>query len=204
MIVYVARHGKTDENERDLMTGQSDNARLVEEGRQHALNLADFLDGKGVEVIFSSPLTRAIDTAKPVSDRLKIPTQPDKRLMEMDFGTCDGKTIEESMIHVQRRERDLSYRFPGGESYEDVLARVDSFLNDLYSKRLRTVLLMGHGGVNRAVLARLTQVVIIEPKRLTKIGINNSVVHRINTMTAECSWYDTITRDSSEGLLYSV
>tara|TARA_Y100000310_G_scaffold344480_1_gene457468 strand:- start:518 stop:1129 length:612 start_codon:yes stop_codon:yes gene_type:complete len=202
MKVFVARHGKTNENAKGNMSGNSNHAQLIEEGLKHAENLALFLKDKGIKKIFCSPLDRASDTASKVVSELGIPIEKDKRLVEMEFGLMDGKSEEgEAKEHLDKRKKDLSHKFPEGESYEDLIERVDDFLKDLFSEDLEKVLVVGHGGINRTLLSRLLKLDLSNPENLTHINVDNPIVYSLDTETKEVNWKNTLTGEEGEGLL---
>ena len=89
MKLYISRHGQTPWNVEDLVCGRAD-VPLTEVGQQQARLLAESAVDKGIDVILSSPLQRARQTAQAVSDAIGVPIQIDDRLIEFDFGTYDG------------------------------------------------------------------------------------------------------------------
>ncbi|MCX6748867.1 MAG: histidine phosphatase family protein [Candidatus Pacearchaeota archaeon] len=202
MWLYVSRHGKTDENVKRILSGQSDVARLVEEGEAHANRLAEILASEGINTIFSSPLTRAVKTAEPLAKRLGLPICIEPRLIEMHFGEMDEKLIIEAMEHIRRREEDLSYKFPSGESYLDVIARVQPVLQEIENLGASRVLCVTHQGTSRALLALATGQDLSNPKNLTRIIHPNDIIYRVDPRSKICFWQNTNTSEKGTGLKY--
>ena len=149
MKLYISRHGQTPWNVEDLVCGRAD-VPLTEVGQQQARLLAESAMDKGIDVILSSPLQRARQTAQAVSDAIGVPIQIDDRLIEMDFGTYDGTSRFGEEFQWVRAQ--MPTRFPGGESAFDLAFRVYGLLYELREKYAgKTVLLVCHNCVCRMV-----------------------------------------------------
>ena len=149
MKLYISRHGQTPWNVEDLVCGRAD-VPLTEIGQQQAKLLAESAVDKGIDVILSSPLQRARQTAQAVSDAIGVPIQIDDRLVEMDFGTYDGTSRFDEEFQWVRAQ--MPTRFPGGESGFDLAYRVYGLLYEIKEKYAdKTVLLVCHNCVCRMV-----------------------------------------------------
>ena len=149
MKLYIARHGQTQWNLENKVSGRTD-IPLTEMGLQQAAQLAENAKGKGIEVILASPLLRARQTAQAVSDAIGVPVQIDDRLMELDFGVFEGKSRFDPDFQYTRAQ--FPTRYPGGESAFMLAHRVYGCLEDVKRKYDgKTVLLVCHGGVCRMV-----------------------------------------------------
>ena len=149
MKLYIARHGETPWNVENRVSGRTD-VPLTERGLQQAQELAKNAMGKGIEVIISSPLLRARQTAQAVSDAIGVPVLIDERLMELDFGKFEGGPRSDPDFQYTRAQ--FPTRYPGGESAFQLAHRVYSALEDVKRKYDgKTVLLVCHGGVCRMV-----------------------------------------------------
>ena len=149
MKLYISRHGQTPWNVEDLVCGRAD-VPLTEIGQQQARLLAESAVDKGIDVILSSPLQRARQTAQAVSDAIGVPIQIDERLIEMDFGTYDGTSRFGEEFQWVRAQ--MPTRFPGGESGFDLAYRVYGLLYEIKEKYAdKTVLLVCHNCVCRMV-----------------------------------------------------
>ena len=128
MKLYVARHGQTQWNLENKILGRTD-LPLNDTGRLQAQELARKAEILQPELIISSPLLRARETAQAVSDRLGIPVVIDERLIEQDFGAFEGQYHK--VPDYLENKRQFAFRYPGGESAMDVAHRVYGFLEDL-------------------------------------------------------------------------
>jgi broad specificity phosphatase PhoE len=198
MKCILARHGKTDFNEKNLFAGQNSDARLTAEGHAHAKNLALMMENFKLDAIYSSPMTRAIETARPTSELKGLDITADQRLIEMDFGIADGKSIHDPEMKgmMARRTEDPNYRIPGGETYNEVMERVAGCIADLESYEM--VLAVAHFGTNRALISLLTRTPMQD---LSRLIFQNDIVYIIDKNGGDCEWFSTITGKSGHGLL---
>ncbi len=156
MKLFLVRHGQTDWNLAQRFQGQS-NIPLNETGRQQAMALADRLAGERFDIIYSSGLQRAHETANIIA-RGKIEVQTDARLREVDFGDWQGLTynaIKESHPEALRAWENDAYRNapPNGETLGELTMRVQSMLNHLLENcQGRNVLLVAHGGMLQSLV----------------------------------------------------
>lgn len=88
MILYVVRHGKTAWNLEHRCQGISD-IPLIEEGREKAKELSSLVKTLDIDVVISSPLKRALETAKLLTNN-EMPINIDDRLIERDWGMNEG------------------------------------------------------------------------------------------------------------------
>ena len=93
-LFYLLRHGETKWNAENRICGRSD-VPLSEAGRRQAKRLAERLKPISFDTLYSSPLKRAIDTARFISERIGLEPVLDDRLVELDYGQWEGKTLEE-------------------------------------------------------------------------------------------------------------
>ncbi len=125
MIIFV-RHGQTEANRGGLLQGRAD-VPLTALGREQAALVAASLPAAPARVL-ASPLRRAIDTAGPIAERFGIGVEVDERLVELDYGEWDQRPIGDVTAQEWKGWRaDSSFAPPGGESLDDVAARVSSF-----------------------------------------------------------------------------
>ena len=160
MKIYFIRHGETIWNKEKKIQGQSD-IPLNEYGRELAYITAEAIKDLPFDIVYSSPLIRAKETADIlVKDRnLKIYT--DKRLMEMSFGEGEGESLPEIHAHPEMKLYNFihnpgSYIPPvGGETFEELYARCKSFIEDIIipaEKNYNSMLLVGHGALIRGMI----------------------------------------------------
>lgn len=122
------RHGETDSNRRGLALGRAD-VPLNERGRWQAQRLAAALAAEPVLAVYSSPLSRALDTARPIADAHGLEVQTEPGLIEMDIGQAEGLTFTEvrarfpGLLEAWVGADGPSRAMPGGERLVDVQAR---------------------------------------------------------------------------------
>lgn len=127
-ITYFV-HGTTTDNEDNKSSGWND-AKLSDLGIQQSKDLAKLTEDKAFDAVFTSDLSRAIDSAKLTWDD-KYPMFTDKRLRECNYGDLNGK---DSDVVEPMQEKSITKPMPNGESYEDVKARINDFLNYIKSE----------------------------------------------------------------------
>jgi broad specificity phosphatase PhoE len=131
-IVHLVRHGEVD-NPNGVLYGRIPGYHLSETGRLMAKAAADFLAGRDVTVIRSSPLERALETAEPIAAEFGLPIEVDDRLIEpwnyfegMRFGVGDGALLRpRHWIHLRN-----PFRPSWGEPYRDVVKRVKAAVKE--------------------------------------------------------------------------
>ena len=149
MKVYAARHGETLWNVENKVCGRTD-LPLTEHGLAQAEALAEKAAPLGIDLILSSPMLRARQTAAAVGERCGVPIIVDDRLIEQDYGIFEG--VDRKDLGFLTNKRQFAFRYPGGESMMDVACRVYSLLEDVKRKYDgKTVLLVCHGGVCRVI-----------------------------------------------------
>lgn len=158
-IVFI-RHGQTDVNKANRLQGALIDMDLNEKGREYAKKAAANFDETQFDVVYSSPLKRAIETAK-IFTKDKKEIKIDKRLLEFDFGDWDGKSMAEIAKDYPdvvdpwgKANRNYVKYSKNGESYEQFEARCKDFLDEMYKKYPdKHVLVVAHGRLIRMVAA---------------------------------------------------
>lgn len=151
MKIYSTRHGETEYNKQGLVLGTTD-LPLNDTGRAQAADLAERVAELGdVDLIIASPLRRAQETAKAVAERCGLQIITDERLREWDYGDCEGRSY--SVAQFGQKKREFGVRMGGsGESLLQLAHRVYSALDHIIAEYSgKTVLLVSHGGVCRAI-----------------------------------------------------
>jgi probable phosphoglycerate mutase len=151
--IIAIRHGETAWNVDTRIQGQLD-IPLNHTGRWQAERLARALAAREtIDVVYTSDLLRAWETARPVAEATGAPLHTDEGLRERGFGSFQGKTfteIEAAMPdEAQRwRQRDPFWAPPGGESLTAMRRRVIETLHALASRHIgEQIVLVAHGGV---------------------------------------------------------
>ena len=134
MIVF-ARHGQTAPNRDGLVLGRAD-PDLTEEGRRQAALLAAALADEPVTAIVTSPLLRARRTAEAVGAACGLPVAVEERLVEIDWGTWEGRPAGSLAVADVDRWRADDGTAPEGESLDSLSRRVESFCLDTLDEGL--------------------------------------------------------------------
>jgi len=158
-IVQV-RHGETDWNRSQRFQGQSDVA-LNERGRAQAEALASALREEPLKAIYSSPISRAIETAKAINRYHQASIEQRDGLMEMDLGDFEG--LQSSDFRNEHPgflrkwlEDPASVRMPNGETLEEVQGRAWPVVEEIVkTHKDGSVLLCGHNFVNLTILCKI-------------------------------------------------
>jgi len=135
MRVLLIRHARTAWNAERRVQGRTDTP-LDEVGRAQAQALAAALRGRQFTAVYTSPLSRAVDTAKQLAIDAGVPLVEDERLLEYDFGAWEGLTFDELSLRypqqlAESRKRPFTYHVPGAERPEEALRRVADFFAGL-------------------------------------------------------------------------
>jgi probable phosphoglycerate mutase len=143
--LWLVRHGSTDWSDAGRLNGWTD-VPLTERGRLQATSLAERLHGRRFAGVWSSDLTRAIETA-----RLAVgEAVPDPRLRELDFGVLERRPWEEIPVTARHALAAFDgFAAPGGESVAELRSRVRQFVGELPEGEH---LVFTHGGVIRVLL----------------------------------------------------
>lgn len=156
----LVRHGQTEWNRVERFRGRKD-LLLDATGLRQALAAALRIKDWPVAAVYSSPLRRALETAKVIANQLDLPVEPLDGLIDLDFGDWQGLTAEEAAkrdgeLYKLWLERPDQVRFPGGEGLADVRDRVVAAVEDIAVKNPdRVVVLVSHNVVCRVLLCSL-------------------------------------------------
>ena len=156
--LYVVRHGESEDNAAGRFGGRRD-AALTGRGREEAAALAEWFRRVAVDVVGSSPLRRARETAERIAAGARLPAHVWPGWEEASFGRWEGLTFAEARAREPQAvdawlQAPLSSRSHGGESFLDVCARVARAAEELVrAHRGRRVVLVTHGGPIRALVA---------------------------------------------------
>lgn len=146
----LIRHGQTDWNLEGKYTGQSD-IPLNETGKAQAHMAAAQLQSTPPDVIYSSDLIRAYDTARIIADGLQMEIHQDPRLREIHQGVWEGLHFDEIKARfakefAEREDYPLEVAPPGGETVGQVQARVLEALQEITKKHPQArVAIVSHG-----------------------------------------------------------
>ena len=163
MKVYLIRHGETDWNSVRKLQGQTD-IRLNDYGIELAKLTAEGLKDVDFDLIYSSPLIRAVETAEIIKGDRELEIHTDDRIKEINFGECEGIIIprrKDGPINpIWQFEFDTEHYIPaeGGETFAQMFERTSDFFDNVIMPlegRYNNVMIVGHGCMNRTILNRI-------------------------------------------------
>ena len=155
MDIFLTRHGESVYNTLGKLGG---NSGLSKRGSIYAEKLANYFNKYDNLKVITSKLDRTIETAAP----LIFTKESQICLNEINAGICEHFTYEEIKekypnINKSRSLDKLNYRYPEGESYMDLIERVDYFINDLKKFSNKKILIIAHQAVLRAFIGLLSK-----------------------------------------------
>lgn len=162
MHLVLVRHGISQHNFKDLISGGQSNPDLSEEGIIEAKKVAEQIDENQFDLVYASPLIRAKKTAQILTHNNKSIIE-DKRLLEMEFGSWEGvevtplyKEYPDAFDFMGMIGKDYTKYAQDGESYDKLVSRSKDFINDLEKIAAgKTVLVVCHGFTVRGLVAAI-------------------------------------------------
>lgn len=184
--LYLIRHGATASNEQvpPVLQGSGIDSSLSDLGQRQAEATGTLLAGFRLDAVFSSPMLRAVQTAEAITRPHGLTVSRQADLHEVDVGQWEGmdwQSISEQTPDEYRRFMDDSgiNGYLGGESYQDVLNRVQPvILNLLHENQGQHIAVVAHKAVNRSLLANLLG---LEMRRAKDLPQNNCCINVITT-----------------------
>jgi broad specificity phosphatase PhoE len=180
--IILARHGDTDWNAAEIFRGRADVA-LNETGLRQAELLGEYLSAEKIDLVYSSPLKRAVKTAEAIAGHQALDINVVQNLVDFDFGEWQGL----SSVEVKERYPELyqdwldtpeQVRIPGGESLEDVRSRAMPFVEDAVMRCGEgKIVFVSHRVVNKVLICAL-------------LGLDNSSFWKIKLDTGGITRFD--------------
>ena len=144
---FLMRHGEADSNVLNIVSSLPEKTiiGLTSKGKKQALKTAEALKIKKIDFIIASPLQRAIETAKIVADYCGLQYEIDNRLAEYNFGSMNGKPVEEFEAFVGGAQGKFTNSSEGGETLVAARERMLDLIKELETKYAnKKILLVGH------------------------------------------------------------
>ena len=175
MDIILARHGETAWNVGEVFRGRAD-IELNDNGRHQAALLGKYLADKPLGAVYSSPLKRALDTARAIAEHRDLKVQVREELSDLDFGEWEGLQVGEVRgkypeLFLEWAEYPEKVRLPGGETLDDVTRRSLKIIEDVTHRHHESVVLVTHRVVIKILVCAL-------------LGLDNS--HFWNIMVDTC------------------
>lgn len=198
-MALLVRHGKTPTTG-TVLPGRAPGLHLSEEGQAQAEAAAQRIgalangSARAPVAVYASPLERTVETARPIARRLGLRVRTDKGLLECDFGEWTGGQLKElakrpEWTKVQRCPS--TFRFPGGESFTDMQARIVSAVARLTARHPgEAVVLVSHADPIKAAMAAaagthldLFQRLTVSPCSVSAVAYTDSGPHVLSINT---------------------
>ena len=173
--VYFVRHGQTVWNVENKICGATDIA-LTELGHQQAIETGKMLLEQGIQAdeILYSPLIRAAETARHISEITGIPGKMEPRLKEQNYGKWES-TARDGLAFKKAKE-DFCCRYEGGESMLQLAQRIYNLLDEIKEEADRkTYILVAHNGIARVVNSYFYE---MTNREYATFGVKNCAVVR--------------------------
>lgn len=175
-LLYLARHGETEDNARLVFQGQQGKG-LNSRGRAQAKRLAERMKRARPSAIVSSDLERAVETATIVGEACGLVPSADPELREVDIGTWTGKSHDEVEATYPEEwaawSNGLDIRRGNGETYAELAMRIEkAVLRIAASAERDPVLVVSHGG---SIKSYVSKVLGVSPEGLRALaGVGNA------------------------------
>lgn len=174
--LYFVRHGQSEWNVADRICGKTD-IPLTKKGHEQAIETGKKILEEGIKVdqIIYSPLQRAADTARHISEMTGIPARVEPRIIEQDFGKWEG-TSPRNAEAFQADKKQFVKRYEGGESMLHLAQRIYNVLDELKNDD-KTYMIVAHNGIARVVKSYFDEMTNDE---YSAYGVPNCTVMRFD------------------------
>jgi broad specificity phosphatase PhoE len=155
--IYLVRHGQTAWNKEEIFRGRTD-VPLDETGLRQAELAGEYFKEISLQGIYSSPLSRAWQTAERIARPKGLKVEPLEGLIDMSFGSWEGRPLQEVREVDQERYRQWRdepqlFKLPDGEGLDEIRSRAMAVLERIVQKHPEeTVVLVSHRVVNKVLL----------------------------------------------------
>ena len=172
---YFVRHGESIWNAENKICGATDIA-LTKKGHMQAIETGRKFSEQGLKAdeILYSPLIRAAETARHISEVTGIPARVEPRLIEQNFGNWEGTARNGE--DFKKAKEDFASRYGNGESMLHLAQRIYNLLDDIKAESDRkTYILVAHNGLSRMIQSYFTDMTNAE---FAAFGIKNCEIRR--------------------------
>ncbi len=156
--IYLIRHGQSEDNAAGILGGRRDSA-LTELGIRQAKKAAETISDRDINLIYSSPLRRALTTAEIIADIAGIKElKKDDRLVERDFGILTGRpysdiyALASGILETDKIKYFLDA--PEAETFPQAYERGKIFIEEIRSRHANEdILIVAHGDIGQMIRA---------------------------------------------------
>jgi len=184
-IFLLIRHGENDFLKKGRLPGHQPGIHLNERGRAQAQALAESLEKFPIKAIYASPLERAVETARPLAQALKMEVEIRPGLRDADVGIWTGmeiKKLRKNPLWKVVQEAPSRARFPQGESVLEEQTRIVNEIEAIYEKHSKEmVAVIFHADPIKLAVAHYIglpfdnfQRLVVQPGSVTILGIHGN------------------------------
>jgi probable phosphomutase (TIGR03848 family) len=190
--IYLVRHGQNEWVQKKRLAGWIPDIHLNEDGRKQAESLAQRLAHLPISALYSSPVTRCVETASYLGRALNLEVEQLDAIGEVRYGEWEGAEIETlskekawyAVQHFPSR-----FRFPQGEALRDVQARAVTALETLATQHDKSdlIAIVSHADLIKLVLAHylgvhidLFQRIVISPASVSVLALMENGMVRVS------------------------
>lgn len=173
--LYLVRHGESEWNILKKVQGQK-NVNLTKKGEKQAEKIANRLDSENIDIIYSSDLKRAFETAKTIGNKLKLDVNLDKSFREINFGIWEGiptkelsdKYCEEHLLWMKEPHK---LKLEGAETLGELQNRTIKGINRISKLNpSKNILIVSHSAAIKTIILGLLDMDI---RYYSKMSLNN-------------------------------
>lgn len=181
-LLYLVRHGVTDHTGQRL-SGWMEDVHLSETGREQADAVATMLARIQFRAVYSSPIDRTVETARPIAARHGLGVRLRRNLGEVDYGTWTNRSfrsLARTKLWTTVQRYPSGARFPHGETLREVQTRAVTEVEKLVAQHPKqAICCVSHADVIRLVVAHfmgihidLFQRIVIGPASVSVVGLD--------------------------------
>ncbi len=187
--IFLIRHGQSEWNKLYKIQGQQDTM-LTDLGRKQAVRIGSRLINENVDIIFTSDLARAFDTANIISGIINKPLVVSQDIREINFGKWEGLTLQ-NIKEMYRDEYSLWLKEPdrleieGAETLKKLEARIMNWINNIIMEsRENNIAIVSHSATLKTIILGLLGIDISHYKNIT--------LHNVSLSIVECREYNNV------------
>lgn len=175
--IYFMRHGETVWNTERRYQGMTD-IELSETGRRQAEIAATRFRNIKIDKIYSSPLKRAMETARPIAEEKGLEINAEENFREIHFGEWEGMTVPDLRAKYGEAYDNFirephNYGFPGEGNIDNVIKRLKPGIDRILQNDDGNVLIVSHGGIIRLMIMYIMG---LDNSWFTKTWIDNTAI----------------------------
>ena len=187
--LYLIRHGQSEWNILSKVQGLKD-ANLTNIGREQARKLGKRLIDENIDIIFSSDLSRALETAEIISSMINKPVVESKEIQEINFGPWEGLTLaeiqkkykEEYLIWMKKPDK---FKLEGAETLDNLKNRVMKYVEKvLIENKDKNIAIVSHNATLKIIILNLLGMGNAFYKNISLNNVSLSII--------ECRQYNNV------------